>query len=325
MSRRWIYPPSSQARSPPLAEDEAPVLIEARADRPLADRSVIAVHRLSALALGVKAHVHVGIGDDLAGIHVTRPVAAAERPAAIERLHIRQTHRAVGQGGVGVRQGQGALAGCERMFGAADLLFEGGAVRGQAAAVSTAITLVLAVAATFSALADRLVGVLTELALGLPHFVLILMVVYAAGGGMTGVILGVALTHRPRLSRVLRHEAQTVAAADYVRISRALGRSRIWIARHHTAPHVLSQLVAGFVLIFPHAILHEAGLSFIGLGIEPHLPSIGVMLADSLHGLMAGHWWVPLFPGLGLVLLALAFEAFGEILRRAADPREGVA
>ena len=91
------------------------------------------------------------------------------------------------------------------------------------------------------------------------------------------------------------------------------------------APHLLPQLVAGFVLIFPHAILHEAGLSFIGLGIEPHLPSIGVMLADSLRGLMAGHWWVALFPGLGLVMLALAFEVFGETLRRAADPREGVA
>ena len=194
-----------------------------------------------------------------------------------------------------------------------------------AAAASTLVALALAVAATFSPLADRLVGVLTDLALGLPHFVLVLMVAYAAGGGMTGVILGVALTHWPRLSRVLRHEAQTVAAADYVRISRALGRSRGWIARHHLAPHLLPQLVAGFVLIFPHAILHEAGLSFIGLGIEPHLPSIGVMLADSLRGLMAGHWWVALFPGFGLVLLALSFETFGETLRRAADPREGVA
>lgn len=194
-----------------------------------------------------------------------------------------------------------------------------------AAALSTVIALALAVAATFSRLADHIVGVLTELALGLPHFVLVLMVAYAAGGGMTGVILGVALTHWPRLARVLRHEAQTIAAADYIRISRSLGRSRVWIARHHMAQHLLPQLVAGFVLIFPHAILHEAGLSFIGLGIEPHLPSIGVMLADSLRGLMAGHWWVALFPGLGLVLLALSFETLGEALRRTTDPREGVA
>ncbi|GGB56033.1 ABC transporter permease [Roseibium aquae] len=192
-----------------------------------------------------------------------------------------------------------------------------------AAAISTLIAVTLALAATFSRLAERAVGVLTELALGLPHFVLVLMVAYAAGGGMSGVILGVALTHWPRLCRVLRHEAQTVAAADYVRISRALGRSRFWVARYHLAPHLLPQVVVGFVLIFPHAILHEAGLSFIGLGIEPHLPSIGVMLADSLRGLMAGHWWVAVFPGLGLVFLALSFEVFGESLRRAADPVDG--
>ena len=194
-----------------------------------------------------------------------------------------------------------------------------------AAAVSTAIALVFGLAASLSRTADRMVGVATELALGLPHFVLVLMVAYAAGGGTAGVILGVALTHWPRLARVLRHEAQTVAAADFVQISRALGRSRTWVARHHLAPHLLPQLVAGFVLIFPHAILHEAGLGFIGLGIEPHLPSIGVMLAESLRALMAGHWWIAVFPGLGLMLVALVFERFGEALRCAADPREGVA
>ena len=194
-----------------------------------------------------------------------------------------------------------------------------------AAATSTLIAVILAVAATFSSVADRVVGVLTELGLGLPHFVLVLMVAYAAGGGMTGVVLGVGLTHWPRLTRVLRHEAQTVSASDYVRISRALGRSRVWIARHHMAPHLVPQIVAGFILVFPHAILHEAALSFVGLGIEPHLPSIGVMLADSLRGLVAGHWWVALFPGLGLTILALTFETFGETLRRAADPQEGVA
>ncbi|WP_444431101.1 ABC transporter permease [Rhodobacter capsulatus] len=145
----------------------------------------------------------------------------------------------------------------------------------------------------------------------------------AAGSG--GVVFGVGLTHWPRLARVLRHEAQTVAVADFVTVSRALGRSPLWIARHHLAPHLLPQVVAGFVLIFPHAILHEAGLSFIGLGIPPHLPSIGVILSESLRGILAGHWWVALFPGLGLMIVALSFELFGETLRRAADPREGVA
>ncbi|PYF06297.1 peptide/nickel transport system permease protein [Rhodobacter viridis] len=194
-----------------------------------------------------------------------------------------------------------------------------------AAILSTALAVVLGLGAALDRRLDWLVGILTEMALGLPHFVLVMLVAYAAGGGMWGVVFGVGLTHWPRLSRVLRHEAQTVAAADFVAVSRALGRPPLWIARHHLAPHLLPQVVAGFVLIFPHAILHEAGLSFIGLGIPPHLPSIGVILSESLRAIMAGHWWVALFPGLGLMIVALSFELFGETLRRAADPREGVA
>jgi peptide/nickel transport system permease protein len=194
-----------------------------------------------------------------------------------------------------------------------------------AAGLSTGIAAALGLLAALGGWADRAVGVATELALGLPHFVLVLMVAYAAGGGATGVTVAVALTHWPRLARVLRHEAQTVAASDYVAVSRALGRSPWWIARRHLAPHLLPQLVAGFVLVFPHAILHEAGLSFIGLGMPPHLPSIGVMLADSMRALTAGAWWGALFPGLGLMLVAFVFERFGEALRRAADPAEGVA
>lgn len=189
------------------------------------------------------------------------------------------------------------------------------------AAMSTLIALAIGLAASLDRRADRLLGGVTELTLGLPHFVLLILVCYAAGGGTTGVILAVSLTHWPRLSRVLRHEAQTVLTSDYVMISRALGRPPGWIARRHLVPHLMPQLAAGFVLIFPHAILHEAGLSFIGLGIEPHLPSIGMMLAESLRGLMAGKWWIAAGPGLALMLVALCFERLGERLRKAADPR----
>lgn len=193
-----------------------------------------------------------------------------------------------------------------------------------ASALSATLALVLALASAVSRRADAVVGVITELALGLPHFVLLIIIAYAAGGGAVGVMIAISLTHWPRLSRILRTEAQTVATADYVRISRALGRSRFWVARHHLVPHLLPQYLVGIVLIFPHAILHEAGLSFVGLGIEPHLPSVGVMLAESLRAMMAGLWWVALFPGLGLVLIAVAIEVSGERLRRVGQPEGGV-
>lgn len=188
-----------------------------------------------------------------------------------------------------------------------------------ASTLSATLALVLALASALSRRADAVVGMATELALGLPHFVLLIIIAYAAGGGAVGVMIAISLTHWPRLSRILRIEAQTVVTAEYVRISRALGRSRLWVARHHLVPHVLPQYLVGIVLIFPHAILHEAGLSFVGLGIEPHLPSVGVMLAESLRAMMAGLWWVALFPGLGLVLIAIAIEMSGERMRRASQ------
>lgn len=193
-----------------------------------------------------------------------------------------------------------------------------------ASALSATLALMLALASAVSRRADTVVSVMTELALGLPHFVLLIIIAYAAGGGAVGVMIAISLTHWPRLSRILRIEAQTLVTAEYVRISRALGRSRYWVARHHLVPHLLPQYLVGIVLIFPHAILHEAGLSFVGLGIEPHLPSVGVMLAESLRAIMAGLWWVALFPGLGLVLIAVAIEVSGERLRRAGQPQGGV-
>lgn len=193
-----------------------------------------------------------------------------------------------------------------------------------ASALSATIAVALALAAAVSRRADALVGVLTELALGLPHFVLLIIIAYAAGGGAVGVMIAISLTHWPRLSRILRVEAQTVATAEYVQVSRALGRSRLWVARHHLVPHLLPQYLVGIVLIFPHAILHEAGLSFVGLGIEPHLPSVGVMLAESLRAMMAGLWWVALFPGLGLMLVAVAIEVSGENLRTESLPEGAV-
>jgi peptide/nickel transport system permease protein len=194
-----------------------------------------------------------------------------------------------------------------------------------AALLSAAIALALGLAAASDPRLDRAVGVATEMALGLPHFVLLMLIAYATGGGAGAVILGVGLTHWPRLARILRVEAQSVAASDYVAVSRALGRGPLWRVRHHLAPHLLPQLGVGFVLIFPHAILHEAGLSFVGLGVEPHLPSIGVILSESLRGLLAGSWWLAVLPGAALLLVAASVEVAGESLRRAADPAEGVA
>ncbi|GGD06238.1 ABC transporter permease [Nocardioides daphniae] len=191
-----------------------------------------------------------------------------------------------------------------------------------AALMSGAIALVLALVATVGGRwAAAVVNWLVDLFLALPHLVLLILLAFALGGGTQAVILAVGLTHWPRLTRVLVSKARETTGADYVALSRALGHSRAHVARHHLAPHLVPHFSVGVVLMFPHAILHEAALSFLGLGIDPGQPAIGILLSDSMRSLSAGHWWLAALPGLALLVIVKLIDRIGEDLRLLVDPR----
>ena len=82
----------------------------------------------------------------------------------------------------------------------------------------------------------------------------------------------------------------------------------------------LRQFVTGLILLFPHAILHEAGVTFLGFGLSSEQPAIGVILSESMSYLITGKWWLALFPGAALVLVTLGFQAIGQSLGRLMDP-----
>ena len=193
-----------------------------------------------------------------------------------------------------------------------------------AAGISVVIATGLAVlAASGSRLADSVVSLLVDMTMGLPHLVLLILISFALGGGTGAVVIAVAVTHWPRLTRILRAEILQLRDADYVVASRNFGKSRWFIARHHILPHLVPQMIVGFVLLFPHAILHEAGLTFLGFGLEPGKPAIGILLSESMRYLMAGKWWPGLFPGLALLVAVLCFDIIGNGLRALTDPRGG--
>ncbi|MFD1384200.1 ABC transporter permease [Rhodanobacter aciditrophus] len=191
-----------------------------------------------------------------------------------------------------------------------------------AASLSVFISTLVALGAAFGDRADRVVTFLIDGMLSMPHLMLLILLSFALGGGTSAVILAVAISHWPRLARILRIELREVQATAYVQTSRALGKSPWFIARHHILPHLLPHILVGALLMFPHAILHEAGLTFLGFGLEPSRPAIGVMLSESMRHISAGRWWLALFPGVMLVLLVLAFEALGSASRRLFTPRE---
>lgn len=191
-----------------------------------------------------------------------------------------------------------------------------------AAACSVAIAAAVGIAsALLGKTADRVLSWLMDLFLSVPHLVTLILIAFVSGGGARGVIIGVALTHWPGLARLIRAEVLQLRAAEYVQISRRLGKSRSWIAFRHMMPHLVPQLLVGLFLTFPHAILHEASLTFLGLGLSPHQPAIGIILSEAMRYLSSGLWWLAVFPGLSLLVVVRAFDRLGEHVRTLTDPR----
>jgi peptide/nickel transport system permease protein len=186
---------------------------------------------------------------------------------------------------------------------------------------SASIALILGLAAaTMGKMADRLISWLIDLFLSVPHLVTLILIAFTLGGGFKGIVIGIALTHWPSLARVIRAEVMQIRSAEFVQVSQKMGKSRFWIAWHHIFPHIIPQILIGFMLLFPHTILHEAAVTFLGLGLSPHEPAIGIILSESMKYLSSGMWWLAFFPGLCLLIIVRTFDMIGENLRMLMDP-----
>ena len=170
----------------------------------------------------------------------------------------------------------------------------------------------------------RVDGVITwfiDLVLSVPHTLIIILISMAAGGGLKGIVLGVSLTHWTSLTRVIRAEVMQIKEAEYTKIARNFGKSSFYIAKNHILPHIIPQLLVGIVLIFPHAILHESSVTFLGFGLQSHEPAIGIILSESMKYLTSGKWWLSFFPGLSLVLVSIMVDNMGKKLGKLIDPK----
>lgn len=188
------------------------------------------------------------------------------------------------------------------------------------ACVSAVIALVLGVTAALSRRADAVLSWLVDLFLGIPHILLVMLISLAFGRGFLGVVAGVSLSHWPSLARVIRGEVLQLRQAPYLLAAEKLGVPRGQLVRRHLLPHLLPQFLTGLILQFPHAILHEASVTFLGFGLSSEQPAIGVILSESMQYLATGRWWLALFPGAALVGVVLLFAGLGEQVRRLLDP-----
>lgn len=191
--------------------------------------------------------------------------------------------------------------------------------------VASIISAVIAVfvgitAATGSKRVDAFINWTIDLVMGVPHTILVILISFAFGRGLKGLLFGIAATHWCSLARLIRAEVMQLRSQQYVAVSRRLGKSSGWILVNHLLPHLVPQFFVGLVLMFPHAILHEASVSFLGYGLPPEQPAIGIILSESMKYISAGMWWTAVFPGLVMVLIVLLVDRLGDNLRMIIDP-----
>ena len=145
-----------------------------------------------------------------------------------------------------------------------------------ASAVSSIIALILGiVAAVAGGVVDRAINWLVDCCMGLPHLVLLMLISYMMGRGGFGVAFAVAVTHWTELTRLVRAEVLQVKNTQYVKAAQKMGHSKFKVAKDHIVPHVMPVYLTGLILLFPHAIMHEASLTFLGFGFSASTPAIG--------------------------------------------------
>lgn len=190
-----------------------------------------------------------------------------------------------------------------------------------AASFSALMALILGIlSATAGGSVDKVISYFVDLFMGIPHMVLLMLISFSLGKGLKGVIIGIALTHWPNLTRVIRGEVLQVKNMQFVKVAGKLGKTKLQVACQHIVPHVLSQFIVGLILLFPHAILHEAGITFLGFGLSVDTPAIGIILSEALKHISTGMWWLVFFPGILLVAVVMTFDKLGDYIKILLDP-----
>jgi peptide/nickel transport system permease protein len=167
-------------------------------------------------------------------------------------------------------------------------------------------TLVGVVAGAVGGRFDRLVMRVVDTVNALPHLLLGILIVTLYRGSLVTVAISIAATHWTTVARIVRSQVLSLRSRPYVDAAVSLGASRWQVVRSHLLPAVAPQCAVAVTLLLPHAVFHETALSFLGLGLPAHLPSIGNLLGDSRGDVLLGAWWTLAAPTTVLVLTTLA-------------------
>jgi peptide/nickel transport system permease protein len=189
-----------------------------------------------------------------------------------------------------------------------------------ATALSVAVgTLLGGVAGYFGRGTDTAIMRVADVFMSVPSLFLILVVVALFGASLTNTALVIGLVTWAHVARIVRGECLALRARDFVDAARALGASHGRILARHVLVNAVPVIIVQATLLLGQTILIESGLSYLGLGAQPPLPSWGNMVVEGRQFLSSA-WWIATFPGLAIFVTVLGFNLFGDGLRDALDP-----
>jgi peptide/nickel transport system permease protein len=186
--------------------------------------------------------------------------------------------------------------------------------------LSSVLGIVLGLVAGFFRSADKVVARVIDAMMAFPDILLAISLVAALGPSLVNVILALGIVYTPRLARIVRASTLVIRELPFVEAARALGVSTWRIVTAHVLRNLWSPILVQGTFIFAYAILAEAGLSFLGVGVSPEIPTWGTMI-NAGQQYMGSADWMMVFPGLAIVLSVVSLQMVGDGLRDILDPR----
>jgi peptide/nickel transport system permease protein len=172
----------------------------------------------------------------------------------------------------------------------------------------------------FGGWVDQIIMRFTDAWLSMPIVMLGMLMAVVLGPGVLNIIIIMSLVFWTRYARVVRGETLILKTRDFVQLAIIAGCGKFRIIRKHILPNVMNNVITLASLQIGIAVVLEASLTFLGVGVPPPKPAWGLMLAEGRGGMLAGYWWLILFPGASIALLVISFNFIGDWLRLYLDP-----
>ena len=173
----------------------------------------------------------------------------------------------------------------------------------------------------YGKIVDDVIMRLADIQLAFPFIQLAILFLVVLGEGLINLILVLGIGQWVIYARIARAQTISQKEKEYVEAAKALGVSNFNIMFGSILPNIFAPLIVIASFNVASVILAEAALSFLGLGVPPQIPTWGSMLAESRDHIFARRWWLPVFPGMAILLTVLAFNIVGDWLRDYLDPR----